>query len=640
MLRSGGDLNSRLIAVALAAGMGLGFPALADQLPEGELQSGPGDSLSRLSLEDLAMIEVVSVSRRAEILADAAAAIFVITRDDIRRSGAVSLPEVLRLAPNLNVQRVNSVDYAVTARGFNGYETSNKLLVLVDGRSLYSTLSSGVFWDAQQIPLDNIDRIEVISGPGGALYGSNAMNGVINIITLPAAEATGGLAQMTIGPDERTVAVRFGRSLGASAAWRAYVTAFRAEESERPEGGAATDPADGVRGGVRMDGQAGKIAWMVQGEAFDNGLTVNEGYGGEPTSASGGHVLGRMTRPLGRGDLQLQAYYDLFERKEPTSLEQGRTTDINLQHATDWGRHKWVIGAGYRSVKSTFTTSSEAFLDPPERTLTLANLYLQDQIALRPNLTLTLGVKYEDNSFSGDQLLPSGRLAWVSGQGDLVWGAVSRASRTPNRIERDLTMPGFLVGADFQSENLTAYELGYRSHSAGGFAYSLSAFYNVYDDLRTVSLDPSTILPLRLTNHGAGRTYGIEAWGSYDVTPSWRISAGLSTLEKDFDTPEPTLDISGLVSTGDDPAWQASLRSQSRLTDSIDLDLTLRAVDDLAAVDGFVEGDVRLGWRLTDNLELSITGENLFHDRRIETGDPGRARAFGRSGRLGLRALF
>lgn len=628
-------------AAALAAGLGLTTPAWADQTSFDVAQADPADGLARLSLEDLATIEVVSVSRRSETLADAAAAIYVITRDDIRRSGAVSLPEVLRLAPNLNVQRINSVDYAVTARGFNGYETSNKLLVLVDGRSLYSTLSSGVFWDAQQVPLDNIDRIEVISGPGGALYGSNAMNGVINIITLPAAEATGGLAQMTVGTEDRTVAVRFGRALGTSAAWRAYVTAFRADESERPEGGAATDPADGVRGGVRMDGQAGKMAWMLQGEVFDNALTVNEGYDGEPTSVSGGHLLGRLTRPLGRGDLQLQAYHDLFERQEPGSLERGRTTDLNVQHATDWGRHKWVLGAGYRTVKSSFDTAAGgAFLDPPKRTLTLANLYLQDQIALRSDLTLTLGVKYEDNSFSGDQLLPSARLAWVSGEGDLVWGAISRASRTPNRIERDLTLPGFLVGADFQSETLTAYELGYRAHSAGGFAYSLSAFYNEYDDLRTVSPDPATIFPLRLTNHGSGRTHGVEAWGSYDVTPSWRMSAGVSTLEKDFDTPAPTLDISDLVSTGDDPSWQASLRSQSRLTDSIDLDLTLRAVDDLAAVDGFVEGDVRVGWRLSDRLELSLTGENLFHDRRIETGDPVRARAFGRSGRLGLRALF
>ena len=601
----------------------------------------PVDDLSRLSLEELATIEVTSVSRRPEVLADAAAAIFVITRDDIRRSGAVSLPEVLRLAPNLNVQRVNSVDYAITARGFNGYETSNKLLVLIDGRSIYSTLSSGVFWDAHQLFLEDVERIEVISGPGGALYGSNAMNGVINIITRSAADTSGVVVSAAAGPEDQTVGVRVGGALGRAGAWRAYVSGFRVDESERLEGGAATDPAEGVRGGVRMDGTAAAAEWMIQGEVFDNAVSVNEGYTGELGSVRGGHALGRLARPLGRGELQIQAYYDLFEREESAGFERGRTYDLDVQHASTWGRHQLVLGVGHRTVKSAFDAGpGGAFLDPATRTLTLANVYLQAQLSLRTDLTLTLGIKYEDNSFSGDELLPSARVAWLSRDGDLVWGAISRTTRTPNRIERDLTLPGFLVGADFQSETATAYEFGYRAHRASGFSYSISAFYNVYDDLRTTSVDPVNLLPLRLTNHGAAETYGIEAWGSYDVTPSWRLSAGVSTLEKSFDAPEPVLDISGLAALGDDPRWQASVRSRSRLRDDLDLDVALRAVDDLATVDGFVEADVRLAWRLTDHLELSLTGENLIEDRRIETGDPVRARAFGRVGRFGLRAAF
>ena len=209
--------------------------------------------------------------------------------------------------------------------------------------------------------------------------------------------------------------------------------------------------------------------------------------------------------------------------------------------------------------------------------------------------------------------------------------AISRASRTPNRIERDLTLPGFLVGADFRSETATAYELGYRANPLPRLSFSINGFYNVYDDLRAVSVTPVTFLPLRLTNVGEAETWGVEAWGSYDVTPAWRLSAGLSTLTKDYEATPSLEDISGLISVGDDPEHQLLVRSQHDLTDAVELDVRLRAVDDLAAVDGYVEADVRLGWRLTDQLELSVTGRNLLEDRRIETGDPARGRAFGRS---------
>jgi iron complex outermembrane recepter protein len=255
-------------------------------------------------------------------------------------------------------------------------------------------------------------------------------------------------------------------------------------------------------------------------------------------------------------------------------------------------------------------------------------------------VTLTLGAKFEDNSFSGQEFLPNVRLAWHRPGGDLLWGAISRASRTPNRIERDLTLPGVLVGANFQSETLTAYELGYRATPAPRMSFSINAFYNVYDDLRTVSVTPATFLPLRLSNNGEAETWGAEAWGSYDVSPTWRLSAGVSTLTKDYN-PAPTLeDLSGLISIGDDPHYQLLVRSQHDLGDAVELDLQLRAVDDLAAVDGYVEADVRLGWRVTDRLALSLTGRNLIEDRHAETGDPVRRRAFGRSVLAVLQASF
>ena len=588
--------------------------------------------LTRLSLEELSMVEVTSVSRRPEALADAAAAIYVISAEDIRRSGATSLPEVLRLAPNLSVQRVNAVDYAITARGFNGYETSNKLLVLVDGRSIYSTLSSGVFWDARDVMLQDVERIEVISGPGGALYGSNAMNGVINIITRSAADTRGTLLSVGAGDDDATFALRHGGGFGEAGAWRAYLTGHQRGESRSLTGEDANDDAEGLRGGLRADWSSGDNRLTLQGDAFDNQVAVNEDLLGTETHVRGGNVLGRWSRPLGVGELQVQAYYDRYEREEPGTLEESDTWDLTVQHAVDLGRHQFVLGAGHRVVDSRFDAgTSVAFLNPAERTLTLTNIFVQDQIALGSGVTLTLGAKFEDNSFSGQELLPNLRLAWRRPGGDLVWGAISRASRTPNRIERDLTLPGFLVGAAFRSETVTAYELGYRANPLPRVSFSVNAFYNVYDDLRTVSITPATFLPLNLSNNGEAETWGGEVWGSYDVSPTWRLSAGASVLTKDYDATLTPDDISGLISIGDDPDYQVQLRSQHDLSEAVELDLRLRAVDDLSIVEGYVEADVRLGWRLTDRLELSLTGRNLIEDRRVETNDALRARAFGRS---------
>lgn len=610
--------------------------------PRQAMGSGPGDQdLARLSLEELAMVEVTSVSRRPESLADAAAAIHVISGEDIRRSGVTSLPEALRLAPNLNVQRVNSVDYAISARGFNGFETSNKLLVLVDGRSIYSSLSSGVFWDAHDLMLADIERIEVISGPGGALYGSNAMNGVINIITRPAAETAGTLVSLGAGDEDATWAVRHGGGLGEAGAWRAYAAGHVRGQSRSLTGLDANDRAEGARAGARADWNLGEHRLTLQGDVFDNQVTINEDLLGTEAHVRGGNLLGRWSRPLAGGDLQAQAYYDRFEREEPGALEASDTWDLSIQHAVDLGRHRLVLGAGHRVIESRFETAAGgAFLDPPERRMSLTNVFAQDQIRLGGGVTLTLGAKFEDNSFSGQQFLPSVRLAWQRPGGDLVWGAVSRASRTPNRIERDLTLPGFLVGAAFQSETVTAYELGYRAHPLPNLSFSINAFYNAYDDLRTVSVTPVVFLPLNLTNRGEAETWGVETWGSYDVSPTWRLSAGLSTLTKDYDA-TPTLDdLSGLISIGDDPEHQFQLRSQHDLSESVELDLRLRAVDDLMAAEGYVEADARLGWRVTERLELSLTGQNLTGERRVETGDPLRGRSFGRSVFAALRASF
>ncbi len=597
--------------------------------------------LSRLSLEELAQVEVTSVSRRPESLSEAAAAVFVITEEDIRRSGAASLPEVLRLAPNLNVQRVNAVDYAISARGFNGYETSNKLLVLLDGRSLYSTLSSGVFWDAHDVPLQDISRIEVISGPGGTLYGANAVNGIINIITRTASETPGTLATVGVGSDDRTLSLRHGGRLGDRLAWRAHVNGFERGDSFAPVTGSANDGASGVRMGGRLDWEGTDQQFTLQGDAFDNTVAINEDTLGVGTSVRGGNVLGRWTREIGGGALQLQSYYDRFEREEPGTLETSDTWDLAVQHAATRGRTQWVIGGGYRVVDSVFRPApGGAFLDPPERRLTLGNVFAQSQTPLPGDLTLTLGMKVEDSSLTGTEWLPNVRLARTTTSGDLWWAAVSRASRTPNRIEQGLTLPGFLEPGDFRAETLTAWEAGYRARPMDQATLSVSVFYNDYDDLRTVSSTPVTILPFQLTNFGRGQTYGVEAWGSYRLTPRWRVSAGLSTLSKSFELDPAGADLSLLNSTGDDPSYQVVIQSRFDLTDSLLVDLRMRAVDGLETVPAYEELEARLAWRVTDRLELAVNGQNLLNSRRQETGDPVRARVFGRGVYATLRVGF
>ncbi|MDP2260772.1 MAG: TonB-dependent receptor [Caulobacter sp.] len=627
-----------LFAIAAAA-CALVSPAAASALVDDAASAAEAD-LQRLSLEELAQVRVTSVSRRPEALAEAPASIFVIDAEDIRRSGAASLPELLRLAPNLNVQRVNAVDYAISARGFNGFEPSNKLLVLVDGRSIYSTLSSGVFWDAREIMLGDIKRIEVISGPGGTLYGANAVNGVINITTRGAQGTVGTALNLGVGSEDNTLTLRHGGLLGSAAAWRLYVQGTQRDDSFRADGSDATDAAEGLRAGGRLDWAVGVSQLTLQGDVYASRVAVNEDFCGLSTRVSGGNVLGRWTRPLAAGELQIQGYYDRFERDEGVTLETSDTWDIAVQHSVGLGRHHIVWGGGYRSVASEFVPApGGAFLDPQKQTLTLANAFVTDRIALGSGVSLTLGAKIEDNSFTGGEFLPSVRLAWKRPGGDLVWGAISRASRTPNRIERGLTLPGFLEPGDFRSESLTAWEIGYRASPTPNVLFSISAFYNQYDDLRTVSLDPVTFLPFRFTNHGEGETWGLEAWASVDVNDRWRISAGASTLEKDFQLSGGN-DITGLASTGDDPGYQVSLLSQADLSPDLELDVRLRAVDALATTDSWVDADIRLGWRPNDIVELAVSGKNLLSERRFETGDPARRRAFGRSVYVTLRTAF
>jgi iron complex outermembrane recepter protein len=593
----------------------------------------PVEELREMSLEDLANLEITSVSKRAEALSKAAASVFVITSEDIRRSGAMSIPEVLRLAPNLEVARLNASTYAISARGFDSFEASNKLLVLIDGRSVYTPLHAGVFWDQQQVMLEDIERIEVISGPGGTLWGANAVNGVINIITKSAIHTQGALASLQAGNVDGSASVRYGGRLGERGGFRVYGLGFKRGDTIAPNGHDADDDWAGRQGGFRMDWQGALDALTLQGDLYSHALA----RGGDLT---GGNVLGRWTRSLSETSaLQIQAYFDQAERDTPGVEDSLRTFDLEAQHDFRIGmRHRMVLGAGYRITEDKFVNTLNPFvLDPESDIVQLGNMFVQDSIELAPELTLTLGTKFEHSSLSGFEYLPNARIAWQAAPNALIWAAVSRAVRTPSRIDRDLFHPVILDQSDLDSEKVIAYELGVRGQPTARTYLSVSLFYNDYDDLR--ALAASSPRPVVFDNVLEGEIYGIETWGDIDATDWWRIGAGLNLMQKDLDLKDGGLPIALDQHVGNDPQYQVQLRSRMDLGRGVELDVALRAIDDLPEPDvpAYVELDARLGWRVTEAVEVWLAGSNLLHQQHPEAGAVATRNEIPRSVSMGLR---
>jgi len=631
-------VNDRRLPVLLLSPFMIALPAGAASAQEWSSAIAQPD-LSTLSIEELAQLPVQSASKREEPLSRAPTSLYVITGAEIQESSATSLPEALRLAPNLNVQRINAHDYAISARGFNGYESSNKLLVLLDGRSLYSTLHSGVFWDLRQPLLEDIQQIEVISGPGGTLYGPNAVNGVVNITTRDSRETLGGLVRGTYGTNERTLAARYGISLGESAAVRIYGNGFARDGLPDGLGPDVDDSISGYRIGFRSDAGIGRSTIMLQGEYFRNETDQRPG-----DNDRGGNLMVRWSRDLdGASAFQVQAYYDHFRRRFLGARDALETLDFEGQYSRSGGGGDLVAGIGVRTTRDEFTNTANIFgLTPMSRRLWILNAFVQNRFALTPELSLIAGVKVERSSLSGFELLPNLRIAWQPAPNHLVWAAVSRAVRTPSRVDRDLAGAGIIVRAtDFRSEKLIAFEVGYRGQPAANVSVSVSLFYNLYDDIRTAEFI-GTPLPAQLSNNLTGHTFGLEAWGNWQVLPWWRLGAGVSLLGKSFRLEPGTTDISGAAALGDDPNYQVMLRSSMTLLPNLALDVQLRAVDGLEtpATRSYVEADARLGWMVTDRLELFAAGSNLVHRTHAESNDTDRAQLSERSAYIGTRLRF
>ena len=585
--------------------------------------------LKNLSIEELMEIDVTSVSRRSERLAGAAAAITVLTNEEIRRSGATSLPEALRLANALHVARFDSRTWAISARGFN-IGTANKMLVLIDGRSVYTPLFSGVFWDVQDVLLDDVERIEIIRGPGATLWGANAVNGVINIITRSARDTQGGLAYLGAGTEDRALAAgRYGGALGERTSYRGYAKYHYIDALALARGGSAEDPLRRAQGGFRLDSQASdRDALTFQGDVYT-------GVIGEltrpDTDVDGGNLLGRWTRQLSEESaLELQVYWDRTHRRVPRQFEEDRDTlDLDFQHRLPLGtRHDLVWGLGYRISHDDIVNTPVVTWVPDSDTQELFSAFAQDEISLMADrLRLTLGSKFEANESTGLEVQPSVRAAWIPDSRRTLWGAISRAVRTPTRIDEDVRflLPNGSVliqgSRDFESEDLLAYELGYRYLPLSGLSLDVAAFYNVYDDLRTQEPPASGApFPITLGNNLNAETWGIELRSNFQVTTWWRGHFAYAWLRKDLSLDPGSRDPTGGRAEGNDSEHRFLLRSSIDLPRNLELDAWLRYVDRLPqpVIPAYTELDLRFGWRVSDRLDLSLVGQNLLHERHPE----------------------
>jgi iron complex outermembrane recepter protein len=618
-------------------------------------------NLADMSIEELMNESVTSVSKKETKFAQSAAAIFVINQEDIRRSGLTSIPELLRMVPGINVARIDANKWAVSARGFNG-RWSGKMQVLIDGRSVYTPFFSGVYWDVQDLILEDVDRIEVIRGPGATLWGSNAVNGVINIITKRAEDTQGSLVSVVSGGEDRGIgSARYGGKLGHGGHYRVYAKYFNRDNLVDSSGRQASDGWDQLHGGFRTDWKlSDKDSLTVQGDIYtgDVGTQAERmvslappriaNYADE-TGLSGGNVLARWSHAFSpRSDIAVQTYYDGSTRSGSVLPEYRTVLDFDFQHHLALGkRHDVVWGLGIRDSDDRTVGSLGVSFQPANYDLTLFNLFAQDQIALvQDRLHLTLGTKLEDNSFTGTEVQPNGRLLWTPNDRHSVWAAVSRAVRLPSRADTGLRVniaafPGkggslnvlsLFGNPDFRSEGLVAHELGYRIQPSKRLFVDAATFYNRYDRLSTVEpavpffetnpSPPHLVIPLRFDNKMRGKSYGTEVAANFNVTSRWKLSSSYTWLKIQLNPDSSSKDSTARGGEGDSPSHQWVVRSQLTLPRNLEFDTTWYFVSKLTNqnVPAYNRADARLGWRLTEGLDFSLGIQNGLDPRHAEFG--------------------
>ena len=595
--------------------------------------------LESASIEELMNVRVTTVSRGESTIGKSPAAAFVITTEMIRRSGATSIPEVLRMVPGLQVARIDSHRWAIGVRGFN-QEFSNKLLVMIDGRAVYSPLFSGVRWDQHDPMLEDIERIEVVRGPAAALWGANAVNGVINIISKSARDTQGTLVTGGWGNEEPGFgAIRFGGMMGEEIFYRAYAKAQSLGDTKFPDGSASEDAWKRFQAGFRIDAYPnGENRFTLQGDVgFGEPRELFNPFGTtaivpDTIRHLTANVLGRWTRTLGPdSDFTLQAYYDFSKREVFNQTERLGTFDLDFQHHLRLGvRHALTWGGGYRITMDDIVFAAPISFDERYRNIHLGRLFLRDDIKLvDERLTLTLGSQIEYYSFSGFDYQPTGRLTWTPTARQTAWAAVSRALRTPSRADNDLRVTtaipptSILPNTDLNPERVHSYELGYRAQLHERFSVDLAVFYSDYDRLRSREILAPGVTMRDEKIHG--ETYGGEIALSWQPTGWWHLRAAYSYLQIQLHNARDGTDATTTrLDEGRNPEHQASLHSSWDITRSVNLDATVRYVDQLRSVAPFpdipsyVELDLRLAWRPHPNLELAVVGLNLLDSSHPE----------------------
>lgn len=612
-------------------------------------------TLKQLTLEELMNIEVISVSRRVEKLTKAASAVQVITQEDLVRYGATSIAEALRLATNLHVGQKNSHDWAISARGFNT-DLANKLLVMIDGRTIYTPLFSGVFWDRQDYLLEDIERIEVISGPGGTLWGSNAVNGVINIITKKANDTKGFYAEGGGGSYLRNFGgIRYGAALSERVSVRVYGKYFERDAAVFPDGEDARDSWKIGHGGFRMDANMTDASTLTfQGDYYDGAVRLSSGG---KTFVTGNNLLGRWSHRFSeRAELRLQLYYDrtYFSQPVPASYggdgtelaPAGRLTDnmdtydVDLQYSLRAGaRHQVVAGIGYRRMHDVAHNAPALAFTPSAVYRNLYNVYVQDEIKILNKLSITIGTKVEHNDYTGFEFEPNIRTTFNASDRQIFWAAVSRAVRIPSRVDAHIRLPtpafspiidNLLVGnPKFKAENVIACELGWRAQPAAQLSIAVSTFYNFYDDVRSTSASqPPAVfgLPLFYDNNLEGETYGVEVSTTFQPYAWWRLRAGYTLLEENIRVVHGKTDFNNALNETADPQHRFSIQSFFQLGKNFSLNAALRHVGAFEysnsgiadTVSSYTELDIRLAWMVLKKLEVSVTGQNLLQGQHAE----------------------
>jgi iron complex outermembrane receptor protein len=629
-----------LLSVLCACAITSAFAAPEPRQPDQE-------QLKLLSLEELMRIDVTTATRRAEPVGETAAAISVITGDDIRRSGVTTIADALLLADGVHVARFNNGTWAISSRGFNA-NTANKLLVMVDGRTVYSPLFTGVFWNTLDYILEDIDRIEVIRGPGATLWGANAVNGVVNIITRHTRDTLGTYASVSSGNEDPAITeLRYGGTAGGAQTWRVYGK-FAARDSQKfSTGGSSLDARRRGQAGFRLDGgAAGAATWLVKADAFQSSDDLADRADGEFTDLG---LQARWSTPLANGSrLDVQSYVRHEYRRVPNQLTHRLdVVDVDAQHAlTLAARHNVVWGGGARvNTDRTEATGTISF-DPARRTYPMFSVFVQDEFAVVPErLSVTAGVKVEHNAFSGAETQPNVRARLLLPRGQVLWGAVSRAVRRPTRFDDDIQVasPGGVVlirGADdFEAESLVAAELGYRVRPAAVVSADATLFVHRYADLRSQDLPAAGLLPLVVGNSLEGRSHGVELVLNVQPLTWWRTHLGYTWLDSSIVRPPGSRDVGGGATELNDPRHFAAARTSFDLPGNVELDAQLRAVASLPnpRVPAYAELNLRAGWMVTPRVEVSVTGHDLLHGQHPEFGSTVPRRVeYERSLRVGL----